>query len=59
MAAGIKNRNATLHKIDGIPDHLPKPWHTPPMYPFLLYSFLFMFLFLFFVDPIGFEPMTY
>tara|TARA_R110002124_G_scaffold68221_1_gene184871 strand:+ start:255 stop:362 length:108 start_codon:yes stop_codon:yes gene_type:complete len=30
-AAGIKKRNPTLHNIEGIPDHSPKPWHTPPI----------------------------
>jgi len=29
-AAGSTNRKATLHKIEGIPDHSPSPWHTPP-----------------------------
>ena len=45
-AAGITNRKATLHKIEGIPDHSPKPWHTPPMYPFPLYSFVFISFYL-------------
>ena len=40
--AGITNRKATLHRIEGIPDQLPKPWHTPPIYPFPLYNFLFI-----------------
>jgi len=25
------NKKINLHKIEGNPDHLPKPWHTPPM----------------------------
>jgi len=44
-AAGIKNRKATLHKIEGNPDHSPSPWHTPPMYPSPLYNLFVIFNF--------------
>jgi len=45
-AAGIKNRNPTLHKIEGNPDQFPNPWHTPPIYPFPLCSLFVIGLFL-------------